>query len=45
METMRMLRAESTALVASIELVMTSSVSLEAVMRATAPPESTPWVM
>ena len=40
-----MLRATLTASVGWIESVMTSSLSREAVMRATAPPDSTPWVM
>src|ERR1700722_1255365 len=41
----RMLRAPLTALVGWIESVMTSSLSREPAMRATAPPDSTPWVM
>ena len=40
-----MLRAARTASVGWIESVITSSLSCEAVMRATAPPDSTPWVM
>ena len=44
-ESTRMLRATRTASVGWIESVMTSSFSREAVMRATAPPDSTPWVM
>src|SRR5262245_23483612 len=44
-ESMRILRATLTAWVGWIESVMTSSLSREAVMRATAPPESTPWVI
>ena len=40
-----MLRATFTASVGWIESVMTSSFSFEVAMRATAPPESTPWVM
>ena len=45
MVTTRMLWAASTLDVGWIESVMTSSRSLEPVMRATAPPDSTPWVM
>src|SRR5690606_37409161 len=45
METTRMLRADRTAGVGWIESVMTSSRSLEPVMRAVAPPERTPWVL
>src|SRR5258708_5368249 len=41
----RMLRPCLTASVGWIESVMTSSLSREPVMRATAPPDSTPWVM
>ena len=41
----RMLRATFTASVGWIESVITSSLSFELVMRETAPPESTPWVM
>ncbi len=44
-ETMRMFGASSTACVASIVSVVTSSLSFEPVIRATAPPESTPCVM
>src|SRR5262249_3607902 len=44
-ESVRILRATLTAWVGWIESVMTSSLSREAVMRATAPPESTPWVI
>src|SRR5262249_30148903 len=44
-ERVRILRATLTAWVGWIESVMTSSLRLEAVMRATAPPESTPWVI
>ena len=44
-EMTRMLRATLTASVGWMESVITSSFSCEAVMRATAPPESTPWVM
>ena len=40
-----MLRATFTASVGWIESVITSSLSFELVMRETAPPESTPWVM
>ena len=40
-----MLGAVLTPSVGWIELVMTSSFSCEPVMRATAPPDSTPWVM
>jgi hypothetical protein len=41
----RMLRETRTASVGWIESVMTSCLSFEAVMRATAPPDRTPWVM
>src|SRR5688572_26181860 len=41
----RMLRDTRTASVGWIESVMTSSFSLDEVMRATAPPERTPWVI
>ena len=41
----RMLPAFFTASVGWIESVMTSSFSLEEVMRAAAPPESTPWLI
>src|SRR5262245_45699177 len=41
----RMLRDTRTASVAWIESVITSSLSFEAVMRATAPPDSTPCVI
>ncbi len=44
-EGMRMLEAVFTASVGWIESVITSSFSIEPPMRATAPPESTPWVM
>src|SRR5690606_17584421 len=44
-ESTRMLRATRTASVGWMESVMTSSFSFEAVMRATAPPESTPWLI
>ena len=45
-ETTRMLRARrARRSVGSIESVITSSRSFEAVMRATAPPDRTPWVM
>ena len=42
-ERVRILGALMTAYVGWIESVMTSSFSLEEVMRAAAPPESTPW--
>src|SRR5262252_9204122 len=41
----RMLRATRTASVGWIESVMTSSFSPDAVMRPTAPPDRTPWVI
>src|SRR5882672_3991533 len=41
----RMLEAPLTAWVAWIESVMTSSLRREPAMRATAPPDKTPWVM
>src|SRR5882724_8245929 len=41
----RMLAALTTASVGWIESVMTNSFSREEVMRVTAPPDSTPWVM
>ena len=44
-ESVRILRATLTAWVGWIESVMTSSLSRDAVMRATAPPERTPWVI
>ena len=44
-EMTRMLRAIFTASVGMIESVMTNCFSLDEVMRATAPPERTPWVM
>src|SRR5262245_8979240 len=40
-----MLRATRTASVGWIESVMTSSLSCDAVRRATAPPDSTPWLI
>ena len=40
-----MFGASRTASVGWIESVITSSFSCEAAMRATAPPDSTPWVM
>ena len=45
MESTRMFFAASTAAVGWIESVMTSDFSFEAVTRATAPPDKTPWVM
>ncbi len=45
METTRIFRALSIAAVDSIESVITSSFKREAVMRATAPPDKTPWVI
>ena len=44
-EMTRMLRATRTASVGAIVSVSTSSLSCEAAMRATAPPDSTPWVI
>ena len=41
----RMLRATRTASVGWIESVITSSLSYDAVRRATAPPDSTPWLI
>ena len=41
----RMLRAMRTASVGWIESVITSCLSLDEVTRATAPPDSTPWVI
>src|SRR5262249_19750417 len=45
MDSTRMLRATRTASVGWIESVMTSSLSREAVRRATAPPDNTPWLI
>ena len=42
---MRMLWADSTAGVGWIESVITSSFNFDEAMRATAPPDSTPWVI
>ena len=44
-EITRMFSATRTASVGMMESVMTSSASLEEAIRATAPPERTPWVM
>src|SRR5690242_140246 len=44
-ESTRMLPATRTASVGWMESVITSSLRREAVTRATAPPDSTPWVM
>src|SRR5579863_1517607 len=44
-EMTRMFRATRTASVGAIVSVSTNSLSLEAAMRATAPPDRTPWVI